>query len=218
MPTNQFMTLYQRYDSLRNSIALLREQILNTPGMEDWLSVQSNYINIMSHVYSIAAALQSASPHFVASQVAALNDFLDSEARDAELFGDDKTEGGMTSLLYDKEDQETDLPPIEDHDPKNRLPELAVHPCLPISDSKLNWLGTLLRTVPEVETSSAEAALIADYDHHHPDAMNEAAISKEMEQHDESSMQALRSWYHLLHAPDEDGNTFDFTMRIETES
>lgn len=35
-PLNHLMTLYQRFDSLRNSIALLREQTLHTPGIEDW--------------------------------------------------------------------------------------------------------------------------------------------------------------------------------------
>ena len=180
--------------------------------------VQSSYANLLSHVYSIAAALQSSSPHYVAMQVAALNEFLEAEARDAELFGDEHEDGEMHSLLYDKATEDTSLPPIEDRDPKNRLPDLAVHPCLPIPDSKLNWLGTLLRTVPEVETSSTEAALIAEYDQKHPEATDEAAIEHAVKEHDDKSIQALKSWYRLLHAPDEDGNTFDFTMRIENET
>lgn len=35
-PLSHLITLYQRFDSLRNSIALLREQTMHTPGIEDW--------------------------------------------------------------------------------------------------------------------------------------------------------------------------------------
>lgn len=216
-PLSHLMTLYQRYDSLRNSIALLREQTLHTPGVEDWLSVQAHYTNLLSHIFSIASALHSPSPHFVASQVATLNEFLDSEAQDANLFGEDETEN-KTSLLYATDDgQQTSLPPIEDRDAKNRLPALAVHPSLPIPDSKLNWLGTLLRTVPEIETGAAEAALIESYDKRHPDEVDEATLTSQTNEHDERSLQALRTWYHLLHAPDSAGNTYDFTTRIDAE-
>ena len=215
-PLSHLMTLYQRYDSLRNSIALLREQTLHTPGIEDWLSVQSNYTNLLSHIFSIASALHSPSPHFVASQIASLNEFLETEAQDADLFGDEQGDEGKNSLLYDPNANDSPLPPIEDRDTKSKLPELAVHPSLPIPDSKLNWLGTLLRTVPEVEATAAESALVADYDQKHPEA-DEAAINRQIQEHDDRSIKALRTWYHLLHAPDQDGNTCDFAMRIETE-
>ena len=215
-PLSHLMTLYQRYDSLRNSIALLREQTLHTPGIEDWLSVQSNYTNLLSHVFSIASALHSPSPHFVASQLATLNEFLETEAQDTNLFGDEQNDTEMNSLLYDSNDHDSQLPPVEDPDPKSQLPELAVHPCVPIPDSKLNWLGTLLRTVPEVETSAAESALVSDYDQKHAE-VDEGTLTKQIQAHDDRCMKALRTWYHLLHAPDQDGNTYDFTMRIETE-
>ncbi|WFD45998.1 hypothetical protein GLX27_000626 [Malassezia furfur] len=163
-PLSHLMTLYQRYDSLRNSIALLREQTLHTPGIEDWLSVQSNYTNLLSHVFSIASALHSPSPHFVASQLATLNEFLETEAQDTNLFGDEQNDTEMNSLL--------------------QLPELAVHPCVPIPDSKLNWLGTLLRTVPEVETSAAESALVSDYDQKHAE-VDEGTLTKQIQAHDD---------------------------------
>lgn len=212
------MTLYQRFDSLRNSIALLREQTLHTPGIEDWLSVQSHYTNLLSHIFSIASALHSPSPHFVTSQVAALNEFLDSEAQDANLFGDQQDDaGGAGSLLYNQGASGASLPPVEDFDTSSRLPELAVHPSQQIPDNKLNWLGTLLRTVPEPETSAAETALVEEYSKKHNAAVDDATLARQIEEHDNRSVQALRTWYHLLHAPDKDGNTYDFTMRLEPE-
>ncbi|PKI86005.1 hypothetical protein MVES_000417 [Malassezia vespertilionis] len=211
-PLNYLLTLYQRYDSLRNSIALLREQTLNTPGIEDWYT---HYSNLLSHTFSIASALQSATPHFLAAQIATLNEFLEAEALDANLFGDEPSAGGASSLLYGSGSM-SGLPPVHDTDKDNTLNVLAVHPSLPIPDSKLNWLGTLLRTVPEIEVSAEEARMVAIYDKKRPE-YDEEALSMQIRAHDEKSLRALRSWYHLLHAPDSAGDTYDFATRIVDE-
>ncbi|WFD21808.1 hypothetical protein MEQU1_000464 [Malassezia equina] len=209
-PLSHLQTLYQRFDSLRNSIALLREQTLHTPGMEDWPSVQTHYTNLLSHTFSIAAALQSPAAHFMSSQMATLSEFLDNEAQDRNLFGED--EPRMSGLL----DETPQLPPIEDKDKDNRLPALAVHPVQPIPDSKLNWLGTLLSTVPEMDVTSSEAQLLEAYERAHPHA-DEASVAADQAAHDARCLAMLRSWYHMLHAPDEDGETYDFAMRLEDD-
>lgn len=208
-PLGHLMTLYQRYDSLRNSIALLREQTLHTPGIEDWPSVQTHYANLLSHTFSIAAALQSPSPTFLSSQLSTLTEFLETEAQDANLFGDDTK---MDALLGGGDAKAT-CPPMEDKDPQSQLPLLAVHPCQPIPDGKLNWLGTLLSTVPETEVAQQEAERLAEYDQTHA----AADVAAEREAHDARCLQALRSWYHTLYAPDEDGDTYDFAMRVEDD-
>lgn len=234
-PISHLMTLYQRYDSLRNSIALLREQTLHTPGIEDWPSVQTHYANLLSHTFSIAAALQSATPHFLTSQLATLHSFFENEAQDANLFGEDTTK--MDTLLAG--DNQGAWPPIEDKDPQSQLPALAVHPCQPIPDTKLNWLGSLLSTVPEMDIATMEAARIAEYDQSHkahpPDSTADGAsrqdtssdahtaaaaslVATEIHAHDTRCLQAMRSWYHMLYAPDEHGDTYDFAMRVADES
>jgi len=209
-PLGHLQTLYQRFDSLRNSIALLREQTLHTPGMEDWPSVQTHYTNLLSHTFSIAAALQSPSAHFMSAQIATLSEFLDNEAQDRNLFGDDDPR--MSGLL----DETPQLPPIEDKDKDNKLPALAVHPVQPIPDSKFNWLGTLLSTVPDMDVTSSDAQLLEAYERAHPQS-NEASVAADHAAHDARCLATLRSWYHMLHAPDEDGETYDFAMRLEDE-
>lgn len=207
------MTLYQRYDSLRNSIALLREQTLHTPGIEDWPSIQTQYTNLLSHTFSIATALQSPIPHFLSAQLATLHEFLENEAQDATLFGEEETK--MSSLFAGGQN-ESALPPIDDKDERNQLPVLAVHPCEMIPDNKLNWLGTLLSTVPELDVSNEEQARVAAYDETHTHS-DEATLAADLEAHDARSIGALRSWYHTLLAPDADGDTYDFAMRVEAE-
>ncbi|WFD29380.1 hypothetical protein MSPP1_000389 [Malassezia sp. CBS 17886] len=212
-PLSHLMTLYQRYDSLRNSIALLREQALHTPGIEDWPSIQARYTSVLSHIFSIAAALQSASPHFLTAQLATLNEFLDAEAQDSNLFGDAGAHGAG-SFLYSTEAPPASVPHIDDRDPDCRLPRLAVHPCAPIPDAKLNWLGTLLRTVPDVEVSERDDAYARDYATVHPHA-TASDVDAQIAAHDDRCLHALRSFYHVLHAPDSEGDTYDFKLRLE---
>jgi len=209
-PLGHLMALYQRFDSLRNSIALLREQTLHTPGIEDWPSVLTHYTNLLSHAYSIASALQSPAPHFLTAQMATIDEFLDNEAQDANLFGEEEP-----SSLFGTGEGAT-LPPIEARDKESMLPRLAVHPAASIPDNKLNWLGTLLSTVPDLDASSAADANVAAYDAEHPGA-DEASLAAEHATHDARSLGTLRKWYHVLHAPDNNGDTYDFVMRIEDE-
>ncbi|WFD25517.1 hypothetical protein MNAN1_000477 [Malassezia nana] len=208
-PLSHLQTLYQRFDSLRNSIALLREQTLHTPGLEDWPSVQTHFTNLLSHTFSIAAALQSPAAHFLSSQIATLSEFLDNEAQDRNLFGDEPHMSGLV-------EEGAPLPPIDDKDKDSLLPALAVHPVQPIPDSKLNWLGTLLSTVPELDVTSGDARLVEAYERAHPQS-DEANVLADAEAHDARCLAALRSWYHMLHAPDEEGETYDFAMRIEED-
>lgn len=216
-PVSHLMTLYQRFDSLRNSIALLREQTLHTPGIEDWPSVQARFSNLLSHMYSVASALQSPSPHFFASQLATLHEFLNTEAQASNAFEEDNAQQSH-SLLY-RPSRAGEVPPVHYTDADSRLPVLAVHPCKPIVDAKLNWLGTLLRTVPEVDITKQEEELVAAYDAAHAsepaDGRNEAElVSQRIAEHDAHSIGALRTWYHVLHAPDSEGETYDFRMRV----
>lgn len=215
-PVGHLMTLYQRYDSLRNSIALLREQTIHTPGIEDWPSVQTHYANLLSHTFSIAAALQSASPNFLTSQFASLSEFFETEAQDANLFGSGDTK--MDALFGHGADAQPAWPPIEDKDTHSQLPFLAVHPCQSIPDNKLNWLGTLLSTVPETEVAVQEMQRIATYDRQRANQnVDQDSLTHEIKTHDARCLQAIRSWYHNLYAPDEDGETYDFTMRVQDE-
>lgn len=216
-PLHHFMTLYQRYDSLRSSIALFREQTLHTPGLEDWPSVQARFTNLLSHTYSIMSALQSAAPRYIAAQLASLNEFIETEANDVNLF-EDQHQDAMHSILYGGAASRPSagaegLPEVHYRDAENRLPALAVHPSVPIPDTKVNFLGMLLRTIPDVDISAREDAMVADYAEEHDDDTVEAHIAA----HDERSLQALRAWHHLHSAPDSDGNTYDFFMRVDEE-
>lgn len=207
------MTLYQRFDSLRNSMALLREQTLHTAGLEDWPSVQTHMLNLLSHTYSIAAALQSPTPQFLASQLATLDAFLENEAQDVSLFGED--EGGMSSLFGGAAQDAhggAALPSVEDKDANSQLPQLSVHPAAMIADGKLNWLGTLLSTVPEADVQHAEAASLAGL----PEDVR-ADASAHLAAHDDRCRAALRAWHQALLAPDADGNTYDFMMRVDDD-
>lgn len=219
-PLQHLMTLYQRFDSLRSSIVLFREQTLHTPGLEDWPSVQARFTNLLSHTYSIMSALQSAAPRYIASQLAALNEFIETEATDANLF-EEHEHDAMHSVLYGADSSRPSaaqsgadgLPEVVYRDPDNRLPALAVHPSVSIPDTKVNFLGMLLRTIPDVDISAHEDALVAAYAAEH----NDDAVEDHIAAHDERSLRALRTWHHLLNAPDSDGNTYDFFMRVDEE-
>ena len=67
--------------------------------------------------------------------------------------------------------------------------------------------------MPETEVAQQEAEHLAEYDRMHV----AADVAAEREAHDARCLQALRSWYHTLYAPDEDGDTYDFAMRVEDD-
>ena len=163
------------------------------------------------------SALQSAAPRYIAAQIASLNEYIETEANDANLIGE-HDQDAVHSILYGAASAHPSagaqgLPEVHYRDPDNRLPALAVHPSVPIPDTKVNFLGMLLRTIPDLDISAREDAMVADYSETHEDDAVEAHIAA----HDERSLRALRAWHHLQSAPDADGNTYDFFMRVDEE-
>lgn len=183
----------------------------------------------------------SASPHFLPSQLTAFNKVLEAEARNANLYAEAQGTssalfGGFRSVQADGVPATADgLPELTYHDPESQLPILLAHPLLPIAEDKLNFLGAILRTAPEPEIAEEESKLIADYDEQvnaggldmqqdddQGNSQDKVAaeierIQEEISQHDILALRALRTWYHVQQAPDEDGNVMNFKDRIPRE-
>ncbi|KAN0065161.1 hypothetical protein ACQY0O_001658 [Thecaphora frezii] len=130
------------------------------------------------------------------------------------------------------------LPELSYRDSKNQLPSLVAHPLLPIAEENLNFLGALLRTAPEPHILEQESELVGKYEESARDKRHRAArsdegglagsgdlaglseaeqLEEEISQHDVLALRALRMWYHLQQAPDEDGNIFTFRDRLPRE-
>ncbi|WFD36313.1 hypothetical protein MCUN1_003192 [Malassezia cuniculi] len=163
------------------------------------------------------SALQSAAPRYIAAQLASLNEFIETEANNANMFGEHEHDN-MHSILYGAESSRPDtgsdgLPAVHYRDTDNRLPALAVHPSVSIPDTKVNYLGMLLRTIPDLDITAREDAMVA----HCTESYEDDTIDAHIAAHDERSLRALRAWHHLKNAPDADGNTYDFFMRVDDE-
>ncbi|PWZ00245.1 hypothetical protein BCV70DRAFT_200400 [Testicularia cyperi] len=199
------------------------------------------YTNLLSHAYSLSSSLISASPHFLPSQLASFNKILEAEAKNANLYADEAEAstlfGGLggrgTDRVGGNADQDVKasadgLPELSFYDAKSALPMLLAHPVLPIPEDKLNFLGALLRTAPEPDIQAVERELVERYDRGlqgHLDNRNPAGSSDELDsqldriqeecsQHDILALKALRTWYHIQQAPDEDGNVLNFKERL----
>ncbi|KAJ1018897.1 hypothetical protein NDA16_004700 [Ustilago loliicola] len=234
MPAEHLQILQQRFESLLSSIVGLKEEIAMVPGMDEWPALLHRYTNLLSHAYSLASALSSGSPHFLPSQLTSFNKVLEAEAENSNLYADvsdssalfgGKMGGGAGVSTDDGVKATADgLPELNFYDRNNPLPLLLAHPVLPIPEENINFLGALLRTAPEAEIMKEEASLMQSYDataaaemqgfgSDDMDAKLER-IQDEIAQHDILAMRALRMWYHLRHAPDEEGNVLNPRERL----
>ncbi|SJX63505.1 uncharacterized protein SRS1_14261 [Sporisorium reilianum f. sp. reilianum] len=231
MPAEHLQILLQRFESLLSSIVGLKQEIAVVPGMDEWPALLHRYTNLLSHVYSLSSSLLSASPHFLPSQLASFNKVLEAEADNANLyahasessalFGGIMGGGGSSGAADDGVKATADgLPELNFYDRNNPLPLLLAHPVLPIADDNINFLGALLRTAPEAEILKEEGSLIESYDASagidaHNDIPAELEhIQHEISQHDILALRALRVWYHLRNAPDEEGNVLNVRERL----
>lgn len=231
IPAEHLQILLQRFESLLSSIVGLKEEIAMVPGMDEWPALLHRYTNLLSHAYSLSSSLLSASPHFLPSQLASFNKVLEAESENANLYADASDSnalfggimrGGLTNNASDDGVKATadGLPELNFYDRNNPLPLLLAHPVLPIPDENINFLGALLRTAPEAEILKEESALIQSYDassvddlHGDVDAQLER-VQDEISQHDTLALRALRIWYHLRNAPDEEGNVLNVRERL----
>lgn len=174
----------------------------------------------------------SASPHFLPSQLALFNKILESEAKDSNLYASDATATtlfsapvGQTTKFADGVRATADgLPELSFYDANNPLSLLLVHPVLPIAEDKLNFLGALLRTAPEPNITQEEAELVSRYDatydldedfKEHADVdQHLQRVENEILEHDILAQRALRIWYHVEQATDEDGNILNLKERL----
>lgn len=231
IPVEHLQILLQRFESLLSSIVGLKEEVAVVPGMDEWPALLHRYTNLLSHAYSLSSSLLSASPHFLPSQLASFNRVLEAEATNANLYADASESstlfggilgGGSGSAADDGVKATADgLPELNFYDRNNPLPLLLAHPVLPISDENINFLGALLRTAPEAEIVKEESRLIESYDASSSAAEVPGDIDAELEhiqdeisQHDTLALRALRVWYHLRNAPDEEGNVLNVRERL----
>ncbi|EST04995.1 hypothetical protein PSEUBRA_005798 [Kalmanozyma brasiliensis GHG001] len=229
IPAEHLQILLQRFESLLSSIVGLKEEIATVPGMDEWPALLHRYTNLLSHAYSLSSSLLSASPHFLPSQLASFNKVLEAEAENANLYADASESstlfggimrgGGMAAEDGVKATADG-LPELSFYDRNNPLPLLLAHPVLPIPDENINFLGALLRTAPEADILKEESALIESYDastldHHQADVGAQLdRIQDDISQHDNLSLRALRIWYHLRNAPDDEGNVLNLRERL----
>lgn len=229
IPAEHLQILLQRFESLLSSIVGLKEEIATVPGMDEWPALLHRYTNLLSHAYSLSSSLLSASPHFLPSQLASFNKVLEAEAENANLYAEASDSsalfGGMMrggGMAADDGVKATadGLPELSFYDRNNPLPLLLAHPVLPIPDENINFLGALLRTAPEADILKEESALIESYDASTLDDLQADVgaqldrVQDEISQHDILSLRALRIWYHLRNAPDEEGNILNIRERL----
>lgn len=230
IPVEHLQILLQRFESLLSSIVGLKEEISVVPGMDEWPALLHRYTNLLSHAYSLSSSLLSASPHFLPSQLASFNKVLEAEATNANLYADASESstlfggilaGRSSGAAHDGVKATADgLPELSFYDRNNPLPLLLAHPVLPISEDHINFLGALLRTAPEADILKEESRLVEGYDA--STAANfEGDVNAELEhiqdetsRHDTLALRALRMWYHLRNAPDEEGNVLNVRERI----
>ncbi|CDW97875.1 hypothetical protein [Sporisorium scitamineum] len=226
MPAEHLQILLQRFESLLSSIVGLKQEIAVVPGMDEWPALLHRYTNLLSHVYSLSSSLLSASPHFLPSQLASFNNVLEAEAENANLYADASESsalfggimggGGSSGAADDGVKATADgLPELNFYDRNNPLPLLLAHPVLPIPDDNITFLGALLRTAPEAEIMKEESSLIDSYnasagvDGQEGIQAELEHIQDEISQHNILALRALRVWYHLRNAPDEEGNVLN---------
>ncbi|GAC99091.1 hypothetical protein PHSY_006688 [Pseudozyma hubeiensis SY62] len=230
IPVEHLQILLQRFESLLSSIVGLKEEISVVPGMDEWPALLHRYTNLLSHAYSLSSSLLSASPHFLPSQLASFNKVLEAEATNANLYADAAESStlfggilaGRSSGVADDGVKATadGLPELSFYDRNNPLPLLLAHPVLPISEEHINFLGALLRTAPEADILKEESRLVESYDastaaDFQGDVNAELEdIQDEISRHDTLALRALRIWYHLRNAPDEEGNVLNVRERI----
>ena len=231
MPAEHLQILLQRFESLLSSIVGLKEEIAMVPGMDEWPALLHRYTNLLSHAYSLSSSLLSASPHFLPSQLASFNKVLEAEAENNNLYADVSDSsalfggimGGGTGNTTDDGVKATadGLPELNFYDRNNPLPLLLAHPVLPIPEENINFLGALLRTAPEADIIKEESSLIESYDasvapdvHDYNINAKLDHIQNEISQHDILALRALRMWYHLRNAPDEEGNVLNVRERL----
>ncbi|SNX84969.1 uncharacterized protein MEPE_03678 [Melanopsichium pennsylvanicum] len=230
MAAEHLQILLQRFESLLGSIVGLKEEIAMVPGVDEWPALLHRYTNLLSHAYSLSSSLSSASPHFLASQLASFNKVLEAEAENNNLYADVSESttlfgGIMSGAAGNAADDGVratadGLPELNFYDRSNPLPLLLAHPVLPIPDDNINFLGALLRTAPEAEILKEERCLIESYDAtaaedlpNHVEARLDH-IQDEIAQHDMLALRALRMWYHRRNASDEEGNVLNVRERL----
>lgn len=238
MPAEHLQILLQRFESLLSSIVGLKEEVAAIPGVDEWPALLHRYTNLLSHAYSLSSSLLSASPHYLPSQLTSFNKVLEAEAENNNLYADASDPSALFGgILGGSSGNATDdgvkatadgLPELHFYDRNNPLPLLLAHPVLPIPEEHINFLGALLRTAPEAEIVKEESGLIDSYDaalsaewqddgalipHSSIDAKLEQ-IQNEISQHDILALRALRMWYHLRNAPDEEGTILNVRERL----
>lgn len=205
IPLDQLSQIQKRLQALVQSTGQLQAEIAVVPNF-DWQTILTRYGSLVSQVYSLSSALTSPTSAFVPAQQETLNKHLEDEAKNRNYF--------MQEEPDEDEKVIASLPRVKYTDEKNLLPRLAATPIHALQGDKAARLGEALRTKLDPDV---EATLQHETDEQEEEQEPTAALSKALgavSQHDNVSMRALRTWYHVRWRPDDLGQTYDFRMRL----
>ena len=199
----------------------------------------TQHLNLISSTHTLTALLLSPNPTQDA-QLQALQDFLSQEARDKNLFaapsaaqssalaasGNDAL-GLGASTSAERLATAEGMPLVQFADPKSLLPRLSTHPLQPLDAERAGRLQGLLRTRLDTAPENAMAETWASWCEANPveegddgadvaHARLRLARTQERE-YDEMCEAALRAWWHVKEQPDEEGERYDWKMRITAE-
>ncbi|PWN23176.1 hypothetical protein BCV69DRAFT_280786 [Microstroma glucosiphilum] len=208
----------------------------------DWPTILSRFGTLVSQTYSLSSSLTSTSSAFLPAQLDELQRTLEDQAKQDNYFlhEDGDGDGGEAGAGGGGEEGETEaegsVPRVRYTDPRNPLPHLVAVPVVPLEASadKTGRLGEALRTKldPYVAQSHSEAVEHDELARAVPEAMQGGASGQQEEEagdarlrqilqtlqdHDHFARRALRAWHHVRWRPDEDGQTYDFKMRLGDE-
>lgn len=206
LPLDQLQQIQKRLQALIASTGQLQGEIAVVPNF-DWPTILARYGSLASQVHSLSSALTSPTSAYVAAQQDALAKHLEEEAKSRNYFMQDEEDEDAAAAAL------ASLPRVKYTDAKNSLPRLAAAPVKPMQGDRAARLGEALRTKldPDVEAAVSESKQSSATDD--PSAALADAL-RAVSQHDDLSMRALRTWYHVRWRPDEMGQTYDFKMRL----
>lgn len=193
---------------------------------------------MVSQTYSLSSSLTSTSSAFLPAQLDELQRTLEEQAKQDNYFlhedGDEVGDGGEGEAGAGAE-AEGSVPRVRYTNSRNPLPRLVAVPVIPLEASadKVGRLGEALRTKldPDVAQSHSEAVEQDDLARALPEVTQVGANGQQEEEgdarlrqvlqtlqdHDHFARRALRAWHHVRWRPDEDGQTYDFKMRLGDE-
>lgn len=214
LPLDQLNQIQKRLQSLVTSTSQLQAEIAQVPNF-DWQVLLTRYATLFSQIYSLSSALTSPASAYIPAQQEALSKYLQDEAKNNNYFMQDEDEqphDHQANVL-------SSIPKVNYTDEKNTLLRLSATPFHTMQGDRAARLGEALRTKldPDVEATLRDSQLSTQQARGEQEDDDSAALANALHttaRHDELSLRALRTWYHVRWRPDELGQTYDFRMRL----